>query len=133
MGYTMQYLSLLVLIPLGGLFFTSASLSWSDLRELVTNPGLVSALKLTFGAALLAAVINALFGFIIAWTLVRFIPSPATNSSTPSSISPFALPTHARQRHHPRHPLRQHRLDGQLARGPSASRSPTPASASSSP
>jgi sulfate transport system permease protein len=92
MGYTMVYLSLIVLIPLAGLFFKSASLTWSDWRELVTNPDLISSLKLTFGASLIAAVINAFFGFIIAWTLVRY-PFPGHKFLDAVIDLPFALPT----------------------------------------
>jgi len=92
MGYTMLYLSLIVLIPLAGLFFKSATLSWADIRELVTNPDLLSSLKLTFGAALIAAVINAFFGFIIAWTLVRY-PFPGHKFIDAVVDLPFALPT----------------------------------------
>ncbi len=92
MGYTMLYLSLIVLIPLAGLFFKSASLSWTDMRELVTNPDLVASLKLTFGASLIAAVINAVFGFIIAWTLVRY-PFPGHKFLDAIIDLPFALPT----------------------------------------
>ena len=92
MGYTMLYLSLIVLIPLAGLFVKSASLSWADMRELVTNPDLVAAFKLTFGAALIAAVINAFFGFTIAWTLVRY-PFPGHKFLDAVIDLPFALPT----------------------------------------
>src|SRR5579884_964487 len=72
MGYTMLYLSLIVIVPLAGLFLKSAQLSWSDIRELVTNPDLIASLKLTFGASAIAAAVNAFFGFIVAWTLVRY-------------------------------------------------------------
>jgi sulfate/thiosulfate transport system permease protein len=92
MGYTMVYLSLIVLIPLAGLFFKSASLSWTDWRELVTNPDLIASLKLTFGASLIAAGINAVFGFIIAWTLVRY-PFPGHKFLDAIIDIPFALPT----------------------------------------
>ncbi|MGN6367459.1 MAG: sulfate ABC transporter permease subunit CysT [Phycisphaerae bacterium] len=92
MGYTMLYLSLIVLIPLGGLFVKSASLSWADFRELVTNPDLIASLKLTFGASFLAALINAFFGFIIAWTLVRY-PFPGHKFLDAVIDLPFALPT----------------------------------------
>jgi sulfate transport system permease protein len=92
MGYTMLYLSLIVLIPLAGLFFKSATLSWADIRELVTNPALLSSLKLTFGASFLAAMINAFFGFIVAWTLVRY-PFPGYKFVDALIDLPFALPT----------------------------------------
>jgi sulfate transport system permease protein len=92
MGYTMLYLSLIVLIPLAGLFVKSASLSADDWRALITNPDLIAALKLTFGASLIAALINAFFGFIIAWTLVRY-PFPGHKFLDAVIDLPFALPT----------------------------------------
>src|SRR5277367_3624427 len=92
MGYTMLYLSLIVLIPLAGLFFKSATLSWADIRELVTNDDLIASLKLTFGASLIAALINGVFGFIVAWTLVRY-PFPGHKFIDAVVDLPFALPT----------------------------------------
>ena len=68
----MSYLSLLVLIPLAGLFLKSATISWAEFWATVTDPEVVASYKLTFGASLVAATINAFFGLIVAWTLVRY-------------------------------------------------------------
>jgi len=72
MGCTLTYLSLLVLIPLAGLFFKSAELGWSGFWAGATHPDAMAAYKLSFGASLAAAGFNAFFGLIVAWTLVRY-------------------------------------------------------------
>jgi sulfate transport system permease protein len=73
MGFTLTYLSLMVLIPLAGLFIMSARLSWADfLNKAVLDPRVLAAYRLSFGSAFIAAVINAVFGFIVAWVLVRY-------------------------------------------------------------
>ena len=72
MGCTMSYLSLIVLIPLAGLFLKSTTISWSQFFATVTDPAVVASYKLTFGASLVAAAINAFFGLIVAWVLVRY-------------------------------------------------------------
>ena len=72
MGCTMSYLSLLVLIPLAGLFLKSATISWPEFWATVTDPQVVASYKLSFGASLVAATINAVFGLIVAWVLVRY-------------------------------------------------------------
>ena len=72
MGYTLFYLSALVLIPVAGLFIRACELSWHDFWRLVTEPAAVAAYKLTFGASLIAAAINAVFGTLLAWILVRY-------------------------------------------------------------
>ena len=72
MGCTMSYLSLIVLIPLAGLFLKSATISWSKFVATVTDPAVVASYKLTFGASFVAAAINAVFGLIVAWVLVRY-------------------------------------------------------------
>lgn len=73
MGCTLTYLSLMVLIPLAGLFIMSARLSWADfLHKAVLDPRVLAAYRLSFGTAFIAALINALFGFIVAWVLVRY-------------------------------------------------------------
>ncbi len=92
MGYTMVYVSLIVIIPLIGLFLKSATMSWADLKDALSNPDLLASLKLTFGASLLAAVFNAIFGFIVAWTLVRY-PFPGRRFVDGLIDLPFALPT----------------------------------------
>src|SRR5690606_2625794 len=72
LGFTVLYLSLLVLIPLSGLFFKSMELSFAQFIEAVTSPRVVASYKLSFGAALIGAAINAVFGGIVAWVLVRY-------------------------------------------------------------
>ena len=73
MGFTLTYLSLMVLIPLAGLFIMSARMSWADfLTKSVLDPRVLAAYRLSFGSAFIAALINAVFGFIVAWVLVRY-------------------------------------------------------------
>jgi sulfate/thiosulfate transport system permease protein len=72
MGCTLSYLSLLVLIPLAGLFLKSATITWTDFWETVTDSAAIDAYKLSFGASLAAASLNAVFGLVVAWTLVRY-------------------------------------------------------------
>src|SRR3979409_1259515 len=72
MGFTVLYLSLLVLIPLSTLFLKTATLSWPAFLQEVASPRVFASYKLTFGASLLAALINAVFGLIVAWVLVRY-------------------------------------------------------------
>ena len=72
MGCTLLYLSVLVLLPIGALLFRAAQLSWSDFWRLTTDTRALAAYKLTFGAAFIAAVINAVFGTLLAWVLVRY-------------------------------------------------------------
>ncbi len=72
MGYTLVYLSVLVLIPIAGLFLKTFQLTWSEFWHLVTNARALAAYKLTFGASGLAALINSIFGSLLAWILVRY-------------------------------------------------------------
>lgn len=72
LGYTLTYLSLIVLIPLAALFLKSASLPWEKFWHAVTEPRVMASYRLTFGASFIAAAVNAFLGFIVAWTLVRY-------------------------------------------------------------
>ncbi len=72
MGFTLTYLSLLVLIPLAGLFVRAAGLGAEGLVHTLTSPRVLAALRLSFGGALFAAGINAVFGTLVAWTFVRY-------------------------------------------------------------
>ena len=72
LGYTLLYLSLLVLIPLAAVFWKTSTLTWAQFAHDVTSPPALAAYRLSFGAALLAAFINAVFGLIVAWVLVRY-------------------------------------------------------------
>lgn len=92
MGYTVTYLSLIVLVPLAALFLKSAGLGVSDFWKAVSSPRVVASYKLTFGASLVAATINAIFGFVVAWTLVRY-KFPGKRIIDAMIDLPFALPT----------------------------------------
>ncbi len=72
MFFTLLYLSVIVIIPLSGLFFKSASLGLVNFWSIVTEPRILHAYKITFGLSLIAALINVFFGFIVAWVLVRY-------------------------------------------------------------
>lgn len=92
MGYAVLYLSILVLIPLATLPIQSIGLGWDGFWSVVTEPRVVASYKLTFGASLIAAAINALFGLIVAWILVRY-DFPGRKLVDALVDLPFALPT----------------------------------------
>jgi sulfate transport system permease protein len=92
LGWTLTYLSLIVLIPLGGLFLRTTSMTWTQFVETVTSPRVVASYRLTFGASVLAAVINSVFGLLVAWTLVRY-RFPGRRFVDAIVDLPFALPT----------------------------------------
>lgn len=92
LGYTLVYLSLMVLIPLSAVFIKSASLSWPEFWAVVSAPRVVATYQLSFGAALLAAAINAVFGLMLAWALVRY-EFPGKKLIDALVDLPFALPT----------------------------------------
>ncbi len=92
MGYTLVYVSLIVLIPLSAAFLRSAELGPEKFWQVVTTPRVLASLRLSFGAALLAAAINGVFGFIIAWALTRQ-RFPGRRLFDAIIDLPFALPT----------------------------------------
>ncbi len=92
MGFTLSYLGLIVLIPLAALFLRSAEMSWADFWQAAANEQVVAAYKLSFGASIIAAFINAIFGFIVAWVLVRY-EFPGKRIVDAMVDLPFALPT----------------------------------------
>jgi len=92
LGYTMLYLSLLVLIPLSATFVSSVSLGGAHFWAVVSAPRVLASLRLSFGAALLAALVNALFGLLVAWVLARY-RFPFRRLIDASVDLPFALPT----------------------------------------
>ena len=92
LGITLLYLSLIVLIPLSATFLRTATMSWPDFWEAVASPRIVAAYKLTFGASLAAALVNAVFGLLIAWVLVRY-EFPFRRFIDALVDLPFALPT----------------------------------------
>lgn len=92
MGYTVFYLSVIVLVPLLAMFIRAGGLGFQGLWEVVTAPRVVAAYRLTFGASLVAALINAAFGLLIAWVLVRYA-FPGKRLVDALVDLPFALPT----------------------------------------
>ena len=92
LGYTLFWLCLIVLLPLAALLMKSASLSAEAFWAIVSTDRVVAALKLSFGASLLAASLNAFFGFLVAWVLVRY-PFPGKRLVDALVDLPFALPT----------------------------------------
>jgi sulfate/thiosulfate transport system permease protein len=72
LGYTLLYLSLIVLIPLAAVFWKTSTLSWAQFCHAVASPVALASYRLTFGASFLAALVNAIFGLIVAWVLVRY-------------------------------------------------------------
>jgi len=92
LGFTLTYLSLIVLIPLAALVLKSAALGFEGFWEVVTGPRTVAALELSFFTSLFAATVNAVFGVIIAWVLVRY-RFPGRRLLDAFVDLPFALPT----------------------------------------
>jgi sulfate transport system permease protein len=92
MGFTLLYLALVVLVPLSTLFWKSATLGVSGFWQAVSAPRVVASYKLTFGASLVAAVINGVFGLVVTWVLVRY-RFPGRRLMDALVDFPFALPT----------------------------------------
>jgi sulfate transport system permease protein len=92
LGITLTYLCLIVLIPLSAAFIKTASLTWVAFVDIVTAPRVMATYRLTFGASLLAAAINAVFGLLVAWVLVRY-RFPGKRFADALVDLPFALPT----------------------------------------
>ena len=92
LGFTMLYLSLVVLIPLSATFIRSFGMGWEHFFEVVSAPRVLASLRLSFGASLLAGLINAVFGLLVAWVLVRYT-FPFKRLIDAMVDLPFALPT----------------------------------------
>lgn len=92
LGITLAWVGLIVLIPLGGLFLKSATLSFDQFWSIVTSRRALHALQLSFGLSLAAAIINLVFGAIVAWALVRY-EFPGRRVFDAIVDIPFALPT----------------------------------------
>jgi len=92
MGLTLSWLSLIILIPLAGVFIRSAGLGWEEFAKLAMDSRTVAALKLSFGAALIAASVNVVFGSLAAWVLVRY-SFPGKRLFDAAIDLPFAVPT----------------------------------------
>jgi sulfate/thiosulfate transport system permease protein len=92
LGFTVLYLSLIMLIPLAGLFLKTATLSWEQFWQTVTAPRVLASYRLSFGASFISAAINAVFGLLIAWVLARY-RFPGKRLVDALVDLPFALPT----------------------------------------
>lgn len=92
LGYTLLYLSLIVLIPLSALFFKSFTMTWDQFWTAVASPRVLASYRLTFGASLIAALVNLVFGLLVAWVLVRY-KFPGKKIVDALVDLPFALPT----------------------------------------
>lgn len=92
LGFAILYLSLIVLIPLSATFLKTATLNWPEFWNIVTAPRVVASYRLSFGAALIGAAINAVFGLLVAWILVRYT-FPGKQLVDALVDLPFALPT----------------------------------------
>ena len=92
LGYTLMYLALIVLVPLAATFFKTATMTWPAFWETVTSARVMASYRITFGASFLAALINAVFGLLVAWVLVRYT-FPFKRVVDAFVDLPFALPT----------------------------------------
>jgi sulfate transport system permease protein len=92
LGFTLLYLSLIVLIPLSAAFVRTAALTWPEFWSMVTTPRVLASYRLTFGASFAAALVNAIFGLLVAWVLVRY-RFPGKKLVDALVDLPFALPT----------------------------------------
>jgi len=92
LGYTILYLSLIVLLPVAAVFGKTLELGWGEFVDVVSNPRVLAAYRLSFGAALAAAAIDAVFGLLLAWVLVRY-SFPGKRLVDALIDLPFALPT----------------------------------------
>jgi sulfate transport system permease protein len=92
LGFTLFYLSVIVLIPLSALVFKTFTLTWDQFWAAVASPRVVASYQLTFGASLVAALVNVVFGLLVAWVLVRY-QFPGKKIIDALVDLPFALPT----------------------------------------
>jgi sulfate transport system permease protein len=92
LGYTLTYLGIIVLLPLAAVVARSAGMGWHDFIAIISAPRTIHALWLSFGAAFIAALIDAVFGFLVAWVLVRY-RFPGRRLIDAMIDLPFALPT----------------------------------------
>jgi len=92
LGFTIFYLSLVVLIPLSAVFFKTFTMTWEAFWSAVTSDRVMASYRLTFGASMIAAALNVLFGGIVAWVLVRY-RFPGKRIIDAMVDLPFALPT----------------------------------------
>jgi sulfate transport system permease protein len=92
LGFALLYVSLIVLIPLSAAFLKTATLTWGQFVEATMTPRVLASYRLTFGASFLAAAVNAVFGLLVAWVLVRY-RFPGRRIVDAMVDLPFALPT----------------------------------------
>jgi sulfate/thiosulfate transport system permease protein len=92
LGYTVLYLSLIVLLPLSALVFRTFGMTWDQFWAAISSPRVVASYRLTFGASLAAALVNVVFGLLLAWVLVRY-RFPGKKIVDAMIDLPFALPT----------------------------------------
>ncbi|WP_334133779.1 sulfate ABC transporter permease subunit CysT [Acinetobacter schindleri] len=92
LGFTLAYLSLIVLIPLSAVFIKSLGIGWDGLWEILSSERILKSLQLSFSAAIIAALINVIFGLLLAWCLVRY-SFPGKRIIDALVDLPFALPT----------------------------------------
>lgn len=92
LGFTLAYLSIIVLIPISAVFIRSLGVGWDGLVKILTSERILAALQLSFSTALIAAIINVVFGLLLAWTLVRY-SFPGKRIVDALVDLPFALPT----------------------------------------
>ncbi len=92
LGFSVFFLCALVLIPLAALVMKTATMGWDDFLNVLFDPRVLASFRLSFGASLLAATLNGIFGFVIAWTLVRY-DFPGRKLIDALIDMPFALPT----------------------------------------
>ncbi|MBZ9682284.1 sulfate ABC transporter permease subunit CysT [Mesorhizobium australicum] len=92
LGFSLAYLTLIILIPLSGLIWRSAALGWVDFWAIATDRRTINALRISFGTAFIAAVVNVVFGTLVAWVLVRY-RFPGRRIVDAMVDLPFALPT----------------------------------------
>ncbi len=91
-GFSALYLSLIVLVPLSAIFLKTATASWAHFWGAATSPAVLASFRLSFGASFAAALLNAVFGFVVAWVLVRY-RFPGKRLVDALVDLPFALPT----------------------------------------
>ncbi|MGF7161415.1 sulfate transport system permease protein [Rhodoligotrophos appendicifer] len=92
LGFTLTYMGLIVLLPLAALVLKTASLGWGEIWAIITEARVLAALRLSFGTAFIAAALNAVFGLLVAWVLVRY-RFPGRRLFDAVVDLPFALPT----------------------------------------
>ena len=92
LGFTLAYVSFIVLIPLSAVFIKSLGIGWDGLWEILTSERILKSLQLSFSAALIASLVNVIFGILLAWCLVRY-NFPGKRIVDALVDLPFALPT----------------------------------------